>query len=61
MLVIPATQQEEIRRIAVQGQPWPKVSKTLSQQVSQGWWYSPVIPVVREASPGQKHETLSEK
>jgi hypothetical protein len=32
MPVIPAIQEAEIRRIAVQGQPGQKVSKTLNQQ-----------------------------
>jgi hypothetical protein len=32
MVIIPATQEEEIRRIVVQGQPGHKVSKTESQK-----------------------------
>jgi hypothetical protein len=47
--VIPATQKAEIRRIEVQGQPRRKVSKTPSQQISWTWWYTHVMPTIREA------------
>jgi hypothetical protein len=40
---IPATWEAQIRRITVQGQPRQKVSKTLSQQKNQAWWYTSVF------------------
>jgi hypothetical protein len=38
--VIPATQEVEIGRIALRGQPRQKVKETSSEQISQVWWYT---------------------
>jgi hypothetical protein len=46
MPIIPATLETE-NRIVVGGQPRNKVSKTLSQTISQVWWYLCVIPALR--------------
>jgi hypothetical protein len=46
--VVSATGEAEIRRIVVQGHPRQKVSKTPSQPTSQLWWFTPVIPAMRE-------------
>jgi hypothetical protein len=68
--VIPATQEVQIRKIIVQGQPRQKVNETPFQQISQAWWFVSIIPVMGEvlvggsqskANPRQKHKTLSEK
>jgi hypothetical protein len=57
-------------KTVIQGQSNQKVSKVPSQPISQMWWCVPVFPAKREAearrimseaSPGQKHDTLSEK
>jgi hypothetical protein len=70
MPVIPATLEAEIRKIAVQDQPWQKVSKTSSQSTRWAWWCVPMIPATQQAkvgglqyraSSGQKCETLPEK
>jgi hypothetical protein len=37
MPIIPATQQVEIRKIMIKGQPGRKVSESPFQQVSPGW------------------------
>jgi hypothetical protein len=47
--VIPATWEAEIRKITTGGQSKQKVSKATSQQTSQAWWYTSVIPVTQEA------------
>jgi hypothetical protein len=54
--VIPAIVEEEIRRIAFQGQPGQKVSKKSFQPVSQVQWWEPVISARTgiEDSPGKK-------
>jgi hypothetical protein len=44
--IIPATQEAEIKRIMVQGQPRPKVSETLIS--SHAWWCATVIPATQE-------------
>jgi hypothetical protein len=49
MPLIPVTLEVEVRRIAFQGQPGQKVTKTLSQSISQAWWYISVIPPVWKA------------
>jgi hypothetical protein len=39
--VILATEEAEVRRIAVQGRPRQKFSKTSPQSISQVWWHVP--------------------
>jgi hypothetical protein len=45
----PITQEAEIGKTVVQGQPRHKVSETPSQPTSQSWWYASVIPATQEA------------
>jgi hypothetical protein len=45
--IIPATQEEDIRRITVRGDPGQKVSKTPPQLISREWWYTPLIPATQ--------------
>jgi hypothetical protein len=64
--VILATQEAEMGRIAVPGQPRQKVLKTSSQRISGAWRCLPVIPGRQEAEMGgsryrHKNETLIEK
>jgi hypothetical protein len=40
MLIIPPTQEAEIKRMVVSGWPRQKVRETLSQQTSQVWWWN---------------------
>jgi hypothetical protein len=51
MSVILATQEAQIGRTMVQGQPAQKISGTPSQQQqkSWAWWHAPVILTMREA------------
>jgi hypothetical protein len=65
--VILVTQEAEIGRITVQGQPVQKVSKT-PIHIRWAWCYVPVIPVTQEVgqsrsevSPAENHEALPEK
>jgi hypothetical protein len=44
MAAIPATQEVEIRRIMVQGQPRQKIVETPISTNELGLWYVPVIP-----------------
>jgi hypothetical protein len=48
-----ATQEAEIGRILVQGQPRPKVSKIPSQPISQVGWHMSVVPATWEAIGGR--------
>jgi hypothetical protein len=67
-LIIPATWEAEIRRIAFGGLSRQKVSETLIS-ISQEWWGALVVPVtpevikelLSEVSPRSKRDTLSEK
>jgi hypothetical protein len=65
MFLIPAVQEVEIRKMAVQGQPGQKVSKIPSQQISKVLWSAPVAqphgrPYIGHSGlPRQKCETLS--
>jgi hypothetical protein len=74
MPVIPVTQEAEIRRIAVWGQPQTKKKKkkwdSPSQLINQGWWPTSVVSAMRETKiggswsktgPRPKHETLYKK
>jgi hypothetical protein len=45
--IIPATQEVEIRKIMVQGQPGKNVSKTPSQPANWVWWWHAVIAAMR--------------
>jgi hypothetical protein len=47
--IILAMGEAETGEIVAQGQPGQKVNKTRSQQISQAWWYMPVIPDMHEA------------
>jgi hypothetical protein len=51
MPVIPATQQAEMERITVWGQPGQKVSKIPSQPI-KSWmqWHAPVIPATQRST-----------
>jgi hypothetical protein len=49
MPVISVTWEVGIRRIAIQGQPRQRVSKTLSEEISWLWWYVPMDPAMLEA------------
>jgi hypothetical protein len=64
------TQEAEIRRFMVEGQPREKVSETPSQSIIQEWCLTPLIPAIQkawvggsqsEAGHGQKCETVFEK
>jgi hypothetical protein len=64
--IIPATQETEMGRIMIQDQYSHKVSKIPSQETSQVWWLTSVIPDLQEAYigdprsiPGKKHKTPS--
>jgi hypothetical protein len=52
MAIILATQEAEIGRFMVQGQPRQKVSKTPPQPTSQAWWCMPLIPAIQETQIG---------
>jgi hypothetical protein len=47
--IIPATQEAEIWRTMVQGQPRQKVCKNPSQQTSWRWWHTPVVSATGES------------
>lgn len=49
MPIITSTWEAGIGKTEVQGQPGQKVSETTSQDMSQIWWWVPMIPAVREA------------
>jgi hypothetical protein len=61
--VIPTTQEVEIVKLAVQGQPEQKVCKTAFQPINS-WvvcWHKPVISTIGDHYPDwpwQKHEIL---
>jgi hypothetical protein len=48
MRVILTTQEVEMEKISVQGQPGQKVSKTPSQSVIHAWWCVPVVSAMQE-------------
>jgi hypothetical protein len=52
MSVTTATQEAEIGKIGIGGQPGKKLVRHLSQQIKQVWQYMPVIPATREAKVG---------
>jgi hypothetical protein len=49
MPIIPAVQEAEIRRIAVEGRPEQRVKRTPSESISQAWQYVPMISATQEA------------
>jgi hypothetical protein len=48
MPVITVTQEVEIRKIKVHGQPRQKVDNTPPPSISRVWCYMPVIPTMQE-------------
>jgi hypothetical protein len=53
--VISATQEAEIGRIAVQGQPRQKISKNTPQQINMSWSCMTNIPAMSEAEGKGSH------
>jgi hypothetical protein len=68
MSVIPATQEAEIRRIAVAGQPEQNINETLVNKTNCMWWHALSCQLHLEAIGRRitvlnqaNSETLSEK